>query len=234
MARMGRPESAAPQAAGAELAHSSGRAAGKQVRGISSPENEMKGGRRSNETDAEISLLGDPRTARTVAVKTLAFASIFSLASLNAHGDNPSLMRATEASFVFEDGTRVKLKTDGSDCLDAVEVIVEGKNLKIPKADLGDIHAPYIHSVRFTHPLPDRWELTVSYAFGEAGLPRTSSEITICFGKGGFIEKTRKIPTGKDTWIYKRQKAGKPEEDEGQGGSLPMRNILREAEPIDP
>lgn len=153
-------------------------------------------------------------------MKTLILICIFPLVSLNAHGDNPVLMRATEAHFVFEGGIRVSMKTDKFECLDAVEVTVDGNTFKISKAELGDIHAPVINSVTFTHPLPDRWELTVSYANGEKW-ERMSSEVTICFGKGGYIEKERKVPTGKDTWTYKRQKAGKAEEDEGQGGSLP-------------
>jgi hypothetical protein len=153
-------------------------------------------------------------------MKTLVLTGIFSLASLVAHGDNPIPLIATESSFSFEDGTRVSMKRDKTGYLDSVEVTVEGKNFKILKADLGDIHDPRINSVQFTHPLPDRWELTVHYAYGQSW-DRMFSAITICFGKSGYIEKRRKIPTGKDTWTIKSQKAGKAEEVEGQEGSLP-------------
>ena len=150
----------------------------------------------------------------------LLLTGIFSLVSLSAHGDNPILMRATESSIVFEDGTRISMKRDKIGDLDTVEVTVEGKNIKITKGDIGQIPDPLINSVELTHPSPDRWELTVSYAYGQKWA-WASSEITICFGKGGYIEKKLKIPTGKDTWIYKRQKAGMPEEDAGNGGRIP-------------
>ena len=41
------------------------------MREISSPENELKGGWRSNETEAKIRLLGSSRTARTELMKQL-------------------------------------------------------------------------------------------------------------------------------------------------------------------
>jgi len=150
----------------------------------------------------------------------LLLTGIFSLATLNANGDNPILMKATESSIIFEDGTRISMKRDKIGDLGSVEVTLEGKNIKIAKADFGQIPDPLINSVNLTHPSPDRWELTVSYAYGQRWA-WTSCELTICFGKGGYIEKTLKIPTGKDIWIYKRQKAGMPEEDVAHGGRIP-------------
>ena len=154
-------------------------------------------------------------------MKTLIFSCIIALGLLNAYGNQTATLRAVESSFVFEDGTRISMKTDERECLKFVEITVGKNKITIAKEALGEIHDPRLYSVNFTKSGPDEWELTIQYEFRQYTWGEATSEVSIYFDNRGFTRKLTKIPTGKNTWVYKKQDAGKPEEDFGQGGVLP-------------
>ena len=63
--------------------------------------------------------------------------------------------------------------------------------------------------------------LSILYEYRIYDWGSATTEVSINFDKHGYKGKITKIPTGKNTWIWKKQDAGKAEEDFGQGGVLP-------------
>ena len=149
--------------------------------------------------------------------------AIFLITIIEASGDNAILMRATESSFVFEDGTRISMKKSSIGDLESVNVTIWNKSLKFTKVDFGEISDPFLNNVTLTEPSEGKWSLTVSYALGHK-LLNAFSELTIDFSSEGYLGKELKIPTGKDQWIYRRQKAGMEEEDAGKSSVVTPSN----------
>ena len=141
---------------------------------------------------------------------------------IKASGDNTILQRATESSFVFEDGTRISMKRSFIGDLESVTVTMGDKSFKFTNVDFGKVQDPFLNSVNLTEASQGKWNLTLSYAYGTKGLD-ASSELTISFSTEGYLGKELKIPTGKDQWIYKRQKAGMEEEDAGKSSVVTPR-----------
>ncbi len=149
--------------------------------------------------------------------------AIFLISVIKASGDNAIHMRATESSFVFEDGTRISMKRSFIGDLESVTVTMGDKSFRFTKVDFGEVPDPFLNSVNLTEPSKGKWNLTVSYAYGQKRL-NASSELTISFSSEGYLGKELKIPTGKDQWIYKRQTAGMEEEDAGKGSVVTPSN----------
>jgi len=149
--------------------------------------------------------------------------AIFLFTIINASGDNAILMRATESSFVFEDGTRISMKRSFIGDLESVTVTMGDQSFKFTKLDFGKVPDPFLNSVNLTEPSQGKWNLTISYAYGQKWQD-ASSELTISFSAEGYLGKELKIPTGKDQWIYRRQKAGMEEEDAGKGSVVTPSN----------
>lgn len=141
--------------------------------------------------------------------------AIFLITIIKASGDNIILQRATESSFVFEDGTQISMKRSFIGDLESVTVTMGDKSFKFTNMDFGKIPDPLLNSVNLSESTQGMWNLTVSYAEGQKW-SNASSELTISFSTKGYLGKELKIPTGKDQWIYKRQKAGMAEEDAGK------------------
>jgi hypothetical protein len=149
--------------------------------------------------------------------------AILLITIMKSAGDNVILQRATEASFVFEDGTRISMKRSFVGDLESVTVTMGDKSFKFTKVDFGEIPDPILNSVNLTESSQGKWNLTVSYAYGQKWL-NASSELKISFSTEGYLGKELKIPTGKDQWIYRRQKPGMEEEDAGKGSVVTPSN----------